>query len=267
MNQNGFMRGTLKRLFRPLALLALDAGLDFRRLASLRHLPRYIADLKKFRNLGGTVTHRYPVLSDYFDQAGTARGQYFHQDLLVAGFIYSKKPTRHIDVGSRIDGFVAHLATFRKVEVMDVRALDDTGHPNISFLQADLMDSASAPDQATDSLSSLHAIEHFGLGRYRDPLHPSGHIEGFNNMARMLKPGGHLYISFPIGRSNAVHFNAHRIFHPGDVLSWARSENELQLERFDYVDDQGALHRNVDIQGADLNVRNGCGIYTFSKAR
>ncbi len=213
------------------------------------------------------MTHRYPVLSDYFDQAGTARGQYFHQDLLVAGFIYSKNPTRHIDIGSRIDGFVAHLAAFRKVEVMDVRPLHDTGHPNISFLQADLMDRDSAHDQATDSLSSLHAIEHFGLGRYGDPLHPSGHVEGFNNMARMLRPGGQLYISFPIGRSSAVHFNAHRIFHPRDILSWAHSENELKLERFDYVDDDGALHTNVDVHGAELNVRNGCGIYTFSKAR
>jgi SAM-dependent methyltransferase len=261
------VRGAFKKLFRPVGLLALDAGFDFRRLTALRHMPRYMVDVRKFRSLGGTVTHRYPVLSDFSDQAGTTRGHYFHQDLLVAGFVYSRNPTRHIDVGSRIDGFVAHLATFRRVEVMDVRKLDDTGHPNISFIQADLMDRASAPDQITDSLSSLHAIEHFGLGRYGDPLHPSGHIEGFNNMARMLKPGGQLYISFPIGRSNEVHFNGHRIFHPRDVLNWARKENELKLERFDYVDDAGALHRNVDLRNADLQVTSGCGIYTFSKTR
>ena len=49
------------------------------------------------------------VLSDYDDVAGNAKGHYFHQDLLVANFIYKNNPRRHIDVASRIDGFVVML--------------------------------------------------------------------------------------------------------------------------------------------------------------
>ena len=63
----------------------------------------------------------YPCLADRFDSGGTMKGHYFHQDLLIAQRIYEANPNRHIDIGSRTDGFVAHVATFRKIEVFDVR--------------------------------------------------------------------------------------------------------------------------------------------------
>ena len=56
--------------------------------------------------------------------------------------------------------------------------------------------------EVCDSISCLHALEHFGLGRYNDPLDPNGHLKGFNNMVKMLKRGGKLYISFPIMKEN-----------------------------------------------------------------
>ena len=37
---------------------------------------------------------------------------YFHQDFVVARKIFERNPRLHIDVGSRVDGFVAHVATF-----------------------------------------------------------------------------------------------------------------------------------------------------------
>jgi hypothetical protein len=226
---------------------------------------KYESQYRGFQNLGGIITHRYPILSDWDDQAGAANGHYFHQDLLVASLIYIRKPIRHIDVGSRIDGFVAHVAAFRKIEIMDVRDLNNTGHENITFIKTDLMDENSVKDNITDSISCLHAIEHFGLGRYGDPLDPNGHIKGFNNILRMLSVGGTLYISFPIGKSNEVHFNAHRVFHPSDIFSWAEDAERISLVRFDYVDDTGKLHQNIELKNAILDVTYGCGIYTFKK--
>lgn len=215
--------------------------------------------------MGGLVTHRYPIFSDYDDQAGSASGHYFHQDLLVASFIHSNNPTRHIDIGSRIDGFIAHVASFRHIEVMDVRQLNSTGHKNISFIKADLMNKNSAASNITDSISCLHAIEHFGLGRYGDQVDPNGHIKGFNNIVRMLKPNGTLFISFPISNKNQVHFNAHRVFNPKDIFTWLDNEECIILERFDYVDDAGKLHQNINIETEKLDVIFGCGIYTFKK--
>ena len=109
-------------------------GFDPRRILSLRHYPKYRNQYNQFKKKGGVVTNIYPIFTDYDDQAGVASGHYFHQDLLVASFIYDNNPIRHIDIGSRIDGFVAHVASFRQIEVMDVRELSSTGHKNISFV-------------------------------------------------------------------------------------------------------------------------------------
>ena len=38
--------------------------------------------------------------------------------------------------------------------------------------------------EVCDSISCLHALEHFGLGRYNDPLDPNGHLKGFNNISK-----------------------------------------------------------------------------------
>lgn len=256
---------TLKRWLRSLVAVLMGVGIDLRRMLSLRNLPRYLAQYREFTRLGGKIAHRYAVLTDYETQAGSGKGHYFHQDLLVASFVHQRTPDRHIDIGSRIDGFVAHVAAFRHIEVMDVRDLDDCGHPNIRFLRSDLMQRDAAQIEIADSISCLHALEHFGLGRYGDPLDPDGHIKGFNNIVGMLKPGGRLYISFPIGQATEVHFNAHRVFHPKDVLSWAGDQSVLRLERFDYVDDRGMLHREVELEKEKIDVKFGCGIYTFVK--
>ena len=242
------------RNFRLLGVMPLNVNY-------LALIPRYFRERKTFLGKGGVISHFFPILSEYGDSAGSASGHYFHQDLLVSQFIFQKNPTRHIDIGSRIDGFVAHVAAFRKIEIFDIRELPSSNHANIEYRQADLM--LNAGYEVTDSLSCLHTIEHFGLGRYGDPLDPRGYLEGFKNLIAMLKPGGVLYISFPIGMKNEVHFNAHRVFHPKDIFSWV--PNELDFLRFDYVDDNGDLHKDFDLQTSDLFITYGCGIYTFRK--
>ncbi|MEO6633724.1 MAG: hypothetical protein ABIN13_18425 [Mucilaginibacter sp.] len=57
----------------------------------------------------------YPCLHDWHDAGGQASGHYFHQDLLIASRIFQNNPLTHVDVGSRVDGFVAHVASFRKI--------------------------------------------------------------------------------------------------------------------------------------------------------
>lgn len=259
------MNHRMSEILRRYGQALVGLGIDPRKLIALRGYPKYRRNLRAFRKAGGAVTHKYVILSNFTDQAGTAKGHYFHQDLLVASLIFENKPKKHIDVGSRIDGFVAHVASFRPIEVYDVRPLKDTGHPNIMFTEADLMRESNNNSGVTDSLSCLHAIEHFGLGRYGDDVDPAGHLKGFRNLLDMLKVSGRLYISFPIGRQDEVHFNAHRVFHPRSILSWPTGGASLTLERFDYVDDQGFLHKQADIDECAIGIRYGCGIYTFKK--
>lgn len=228
-------------------------------------LHQYLENRRSFKKLGGTIDSSHVILHDFNDLAGEAKGHYFHQDLLVASFIAARGPARHIDVGSRIDGFVAHVASFREIEILDIRKLGEVGHPQIKFVERDMMKSDFRFNEITDSLSCLHTIEHFGLGRYGDPINPDGHRVGLQNLVDMLKPGGILYLSFPISSKNEVHFNAHRVFHPADILSWPLNNARLALERFDYVDDDGNLYQDRKLDGTLPNFVYGCGIYTFRK--
>ena len=239
-------------------------GFDPRHLTLMSKIPRYIKDRIRFKHYGGIIGASFPVLSDFVSNAGTASGQYFHQDLLVANFIYNAAPVRHIDVGSRIDGFVAHVASFRSIKVLDVRPLPKSPHRNIDFQQFDIVNGEIGFIEKSDSISCLHALEHFGLGRYGDPINPNGHLIGFKNLAEMLEKNGILYLSVPIGHENKVFFNAHRVFHPLEALKWMKSA-DLELLRFDFVDDDGLLVTNVDLLNSPPYVFFGCGIYTFIK--
>jgi len=250
-------------MIRDLGRRVLMLGWDPRITAQIVKYPLFLKHKKLWLESGGKITHSLPILTDFASQAGAVRGHYFHQDLLVARFISERNPKRHIDVGSRIDGFVAHVAAFRQIEVLDVRPLRSDGHPNIRFRQADLMDAQNIGE--TDSLSCLHAIEHFGMGRYGDPININGHIKGIENLISLISKGGNLYISFPIGKTDEVHFNAHRVFHPKSILAIEAVASKLLLERFDYVDDSGNLLVNVEVDDAVGRVNYGCGIYSFKK--
>lgn len=64
-----------------------------------------------------------------------------------------------------------------------------------------------------DLVTCLSTIEHVGLGRYGDPLDPWGDVKMAANLRRLLRPGGILLLSFPVGRGTVV-YNAHRIYSP-----------------------------------------------------
>lgn len=264
------MRQLLRSAHRLMATFGVD---PLKALASLRGLPPYFRDLRALmRQSAGAgevfpLGRAYPCLDDRFTESGSARGHYFHQDLLVARRIHAASPEVHVDVGSRIDGFVAHVASFRPIRVFDIRPLPDT-IPNVVFDRADLM--GTLPDHLVaccDSLSCLHALEHFGLGRYGDPVRHDGHVRGLENLHRLLKPGGRLYVSVPIGPQR-IEFNAHRVFSVRHLLDLF--EGKFLVEEFSFVDDRGDLHEGValaaDEVAADFGCTYGCGIFELTKA-
>jgi hypothetical protein len=240
-----------------------------RTLASLRVLGRYWRERRLFRaEMGADFAWgmELPILDEREAASGNL-GAYFHQDLEVAKWIHQAAPRRHVDVGSRIDGLIGHLAVFREVEVLDIRPQPERV-PNVSFRQLDLM--APLPEEwtgATDSLSCLHTIEHFGLGRYGDPIDATGHLKGLAQLQRMVAAGGRLYLSTPIGPQR-VEFNANRVFAAATLLGWFGEG--WTIERFAYVDDAGQLHRDVDWRSpaaADhFGCRNGLGIVVARKS-
>jgi hypothetical protein len=247
-------------------LLGVQFGLDFLRLArSLRGIPRYVGGLYRFRQGYKGRLDLLPCLHDWYEEGGATKNEYFMQDLYVARKIYLANPIRHVDIGSRLDGFVAHVASFREIEVFDIRPVTST-IPGILFRQADLMGPSETFVEYCDSLSCLHALEHFGLGRYGDPIDPHGYVRGLSNMAQMLQPGGVFYLSVPIGEER-VEFNGHRIFAPSTILVLAQT-NGLILKGFAWVMRDGTLIESAkpeqDMSELD---KQPCtlGIFTFVK--
>lgn len=241
--------------------------------SSLLSIPSFLIDYKKISSqLNSNYDFRSikfnPCLSDKFETSGTASGHYFHQDLLVASKIYKNSPIKHIDVGSRVDGFVAHVASFRKIFILDIRPLK-VKIENIEFMQADLMGSIDQQyESSCDSISCLHALEHFGLGRYGDPVCANGYLMGFNNLVKILKLNGKFYLSVPIGPAR-IEFNAHRVFSISILLKMF--EGILRLDNFSYVDDSGSLHDNVVLDSklidTNCNCNYGLGIFEMTKIK
>lgn len=254
---------TLKRIY---WLLTVQFGIDPRvMLRSLRGLPRYIRDLIRFRtNYNGRV-ELLPCLHDWYEEGGSTKNEYFWQDLLVARMIFSAKPEKHVDIGSRVDGFVAHVASFRGIEVLDIRPIS-TQIPGVVFVQADLMNPAAAFTDYCDSLSCLHALEHFGLGRYGDPIDPSGYESGIRNMAEILRPGGVFYLSVPVGVER-VEFNANRVFNPNTIVDVARG-SQLTLRKFAvFTAGNGLVETDASYEtlSAIGQSRYGLGVFVFVK--
>lgn len=200
-------------------LLKSQFGFDARRLVrALRGVPRYLADYRRFSRQYKGPLEVVPCLHDWYEEGGATRSEYFWQDLLVARMIFEAKPRRHIDVGSRVDGFCAHVASFRSIEVMDVRPIT-TSVPGMIFRQVDLSQPLQV-DEPYDSVSCLHALEHFGLGRYGDTVDADAYRGGLANLSALLESGGTLYLSVPVG-TERVAFNAHRVFDPTSLLDLA----------------------------------------------
>lgn len=238
-------------------------------LTDLRTLPAVVAEIPWFVRSRREYVRRsrervplldtYPAFLDRRDSAGAARGHYFHQDLWAARKVHASKVTEHVDVGSRVDGFVAHCASFTEVTYVDIRPLG----AQVPGLRAVVGSVVALPfaDRSVRSISCLHVVEHVGLGRYGDPIDPEGSEKAMRELARVLAPGGSLYFGIPIGRER-VCFNAHRVLSPRTVL---RAFGELGLASFAAVDDRGDLvdpARPDDFEQADY----ACGLFHFVRA-
>jgi hypothetical protein len=225
----------------------------------------FLGDLRAYSKTNKRTSFRvragdiFPILSDKEDSAGTAGGHYFHQDLWAAQKIYSRSPARHIDVGSRVDGFVAHVLVFMPITIVDIRPLESR-IPGLTFLQDDATSLSQLQSDSIDSLSTLHAAEHFGLGRYSDPIDPDACFKFMSSLERVLAPGGRLYFSVPVGRER-VEFNAHRVFAPKTILE---AFPALQLLSFSFVGDDGNFYPDIHPLSMPESTM-ACGLFEFTK--
>jgi SAM-dependent methyltransferase len=263
------MSSILGKIYKTLLFFGFDPK-KFLQAIKPRKADWYKSDFEELKRQKGTdntfqIGSMRPILKDKNDEGGTMKGHYFHQDLYVAGLINMTNPKKHLDIGSRTDGFVAHVASYREIELIDIRPIKSKVK-NIVFRQANLMNLPDDLINYCDSISSLHAIEHFGLGRYGDPIDYFGYLKAINNIARILKSGGTFYFSVPIGPQR-IEFNAHRVFSVEYLIS-ILSKN-YSIKSFSYVDDNGDFFKEIELTAdsikSNFNCKYGCGIFTLIK--
>jgi SAM-dependent methyltransferase len=231
----------------------------------LRHLSstaagyaRFASDLRRYASMPGAESIGLRDLTPKPEdrtEASPYDPHYFYQDVWAAGRIAERRPTRHVDVGSRVD-YVGFLSVLTDVTFVDIRPL----HVDLERLDSVAGSITALPfgDRTIESLSCLHVAEHIGLGRYGDELDPAGTNKAAGELQRVLAPGGHLLFSLPVGRPRLC-FNAHRIHAPTAV---PRLFPGLELASFAGVDDSGRFSRTLRPEDLE-NANYACGCFEF----
>ena len=136
-------------------------------------------------------------------------------------------PPKLLDISSRLETalFFSHTCEVTYVEPR-VNCLFKELKPNgewcaatIPSFELKLSEAQLLPFKANsyDIVTCLHALEHFGLGRYGDELDYYGDQKGLKEFHRVLKPGGKLILSVPFGAKTEIQFNRQRMYHPDTI--------------------------------------------------
>lgn len=238
--------------------------LSFRWLRSAARYPSYFADLAAFRRKGG-VARWFDLWPCLDDNTSSTRidVHYFHQALWAARRIKASATAHHVDIGSDVQ-FVGMLTVLTTVSFYDIRPLV-LEIPNYRGLAGSITELPLESDSVA-SLSSLHVIEHIGLGRYGDSLDPEGSVKAAAEISRVLAPNGRAYLSTPIGRSR-TQFNGQRVFGVGEFID---AFSALRLLEFSMVAADGRFLEMVDPSAANIGEAgvgsdSGLGLFVFTK--
>jgi hypothetical protein len=235
-------------------------GVDTQKTArAISTFPAYLRAARTYRafeigRFAFDVREIFPVLGDF---EGSTRATHQQAALWAARKIVAARPSRHLDVGSPVDGLVAHLLAHMPVEIVAAHAPELTTR-GLLFTQDDPMRLTRIPQGSVPSLSSIHAVERVGLEH--DALDPNGWWIAMRSLARVLAPGGRLYFAVPIGRER-VRFNAHRVFAPETVLVAFQG---LRLVSFSAVTDRGTLLEDTD-PACFTDAHYACGLFELTK--
>src|SRR5262245_10578607 len=108
---SGWPGGVARRTFTALTSLGFDPRQLWRGLKSIVPYLAALLDARKAASPDWPI-ELGPAFGDRYGWAGVAKGHNFHADLWAAREVMRGRFRRVVDVGSRIDGYVAHVLVF-----------------------------------------------------------------------------------------------------------------------------------------------------------
>lgn len=185
---------------------------------------------------------------------------YLYHMAWAARKIADQRPEQHHDFSSHLH-FAPLVSAFVPTVLYEFRP------PNLALDQletavADLTN-LGIEDNALDSVSTMHVVEHLGLGRYGDPISPDADLDAMRELKRVLAPGGHLYFVVPVGKPRLA-FNSCRIYGFEQIMDVFTG---FDLEEFALVEDDergGPLIRNAD-PSLVTKQKYACGCFHLTK--
>ena len=235
-------------------------------LRRFRAIPGLLRDYRSFSRANvhdGRFTLSLSALKPILiDKTSTTQFEphYVYHPAWAARIVAKRNPRVHVDISSILQ-FSTIVSAFVPVDFYDYRPAI-LNLSNYNSKHADLT-ALHFADNSIESLSCMHTLEHVGLGRYGDPIDPTGDITSAKELSRVLKPGGSFIFVTPVGKPK-IEFNAHRIYSFEQVRALFPT---LQLVEFSLVPDD--YREKGFITNADPALVAtqdwGCGCFHFTK--
>lgn len=180
-----------------------------------RGYDRAVRPREFLRRATAAVGWRLVNLSGRLEAAGGGRTLVGERDVEWAWTLahVRRGPGRVLDFGSG-NGMMALGASFAGNETVAVDLEHEqylfAGH-DIEYISGDFNE-LDFEEQSFDQILNCSSIEHVGLaGRYGSPDAPDGDLHAMAKMAGLLKPGGDMVLSVPVG-VDATYAPWHRVY-------------------------------------------------------
>ena len=163
------------------------------------------------------------------------------QRVFASSAIRQVNPQMIHDIGSDRQWIIG-VSTHYNVTSLDVREPPfrmENEHFDIGQAQALPWETASV-----EFLTSMHSIEHFGLGGYGDDQDTWGDNKAAAEMARVVKPGGELILTTTVtGNSSFTAYDVHRVYSADDLHD--------MLTDFEIIEEKFVSSRNGKVISRD----------------
>jgi SAM-dependent methyltransferase len=210
----------------------------------LRHkIANYLAN--KIKNIKSGYLGRVRFLLIYFIYHFLPLFGFDYSRLIEWRFILKNLPKnkklRILDVGCTSSLFIYELARYGKVFGVDARPYFENLPKTIKFLQCDVS-KTPFPDNYFDCITAISVIEHIGLGAYTDPAYDNGDFKAMEELRRIVRVGGMLFITTVIGNKYIITPNGNERIYDEERFGKLIEKNSLsQKKNIIFLEEDGSL--------------------------